>query len=54
MPVFEPTIDQLRRAAKSIDRYVRTYLRADPWTPREWAVKCLQDEWLNRRALAKW
>ena len=54
MPEFEPTREQLLRAEASHERWRQGALKANLWTPREWAIRCLQDEWLNRRARAKW
>lgn len=54
MPEFEPTREQLLRAETSHKRWCLSYFRGNSYTPRQWAITCLQDEWLNRRALAKW
>ena len=54
MPEFEPTKKQMHAATYSHERWRQGALKSNPWTAREWAVRCMQDEWLNRRELAKW
>lgn len=54
MPVFAPTREQIHRATYSHERWRLSHFRGNHYTPLQWAITMLQDEWLNRRELAKW